>query len=346
MKQCISFAAAIVCLTATAAAEDWTGTPQQLAIPGATLSVDIHPSRPVVAAAGNRGEIAVFGLPGGEPLTTLPHRVNHPAGVVRVLYGPGGRRMVSCGADGSVRLWDISVEPPRLADEAEDFDGIQTAVAFTKDGETLAVGERGGEGKVRLYSVGERLDLRRVLRPNRGPVWALAFETGGESLLIGTGARDRRLGTLMRMDVRSEVATPVYVGRRQAPLRLAVFSPDGRMLVVNDGPDVVLLDGRNGRVLRTLSGHRQPAADGGEPQGVVTQAAFTPDGGRLVTGGYDAVRLWDPATGEEVAILTGEFGKSEGVAVTADGTTLVCAEKVMSGKERQFNGLLIWTANR
>jgi WD40 repeat protein len=46
----------------------------------------------------------------------------------------------------------------------------------------------------------------------------------------------------------------------------------------------------------------------------VTFAAFSPDGSRIVTasGDYadDGARIWDPATGKEIAVLRGEGVKS------------------------------------
>ena len=58
--------------------------------------------------------------------------------------------------------------------------------------------------------------------------------------------------------------------------------------------------------------------------GRVTAAAFSPDGKRVLTGSADkTARLWDAATGAEVATLTGHTGSVNAVAFSPDGTRVL-----------------------
>src|SRR5262249_44748667 len=58
-------------------------------------------------------------------------------------------------------------------------------------------------------------------------------------------------------------------------------------------------------------------------QGIVTCAAFHPDGRSFATGSSDqTVRIWDTLSGQEVQTLTGHTGAVFAVAFSPDGRTL------------------------
>jgi WD40 repeat protein len=55
--------------------------------------------------------------------------------------------------------------------------------------------------------------------------------------------------------------------------------------------------------------------------------AFSPDGMTLATAGKDrTVRVWDPASGQEVLCLTGHPAWVNSVAFSPDGQTLASAD--------------------
>src|SRR5262249_10638424 len=62
------------------------------------------------------------------------------------------------------------------------------------------------------------------------------------------------------------------------------------------------------------------------PPGILERVAFSPDGRRLVTSGWDgAVTLWDANSGLEVLGLHNHVGRVWGVSFSTDGESILSA---------------------
>jgi WD40 repeat protein len=95
--------------------------------------------------------------------------------------------------------------------------------------------------------------------------------------------------------------------------RLATVSFDGTVKVWDISGGLDDAGGFSSEEPLTLAGHA----------GIVWDAAFSPDGTRLATVGFDnTARLWDVSTGQELLILTGNELNTAGVAFSPDGTQL------------------------
>ena len=71
----------------------------------------------------------------------------------------------------------------------------------------------------------------------------------------------------------------------------------------------------------------------------VWSLVYTPDGRLIISGGADGtVRVWDAATGEKLASLSGHGAAVRSVALSRDGATLA------SGSED--NRVFVWRINR
>jgi WD40 repeat protein len=173
-------------------------------------------------------------------------------------------------------------------------------LTFSPDGRRLLVGEYGGGASVWDVATGRQVSAV----PGAGPGWSavsLTFAADGRPLAAFTQHNARAVRVV---DVATGGDWPTDPGPWHTPLAVAV-TPDGRA-VLSTAEDGLIhrWDPGTGALL-----DRRPTA-----AGELWQAAFTPDGRRLVQG----VTVTDAATGATVARFDTEAG-AMCIAVTPDG---------------------------
>ena len=328
----------------------------------ATLKNSKHVS---VAIYSLDGTTLVSGVDGGATLWDVRTRkkvatFKHKGWIGSIAYSPDGSMLATAavgrfgGTYGTVKLWEVSTRANTAS--IQGHANVNSAVAISPDGSTLAMGPWEGTIKFREARTGQKISSL----PNES-AYALAYSRDGNTLALG-----KYDGAVKLIDAKS--------GRRVAMLRghkghvdSVVFSLDGTMLAagarggeksssgtvkvwefppkaldvmaqrslntfhVQSGGGIHLAFSPDGQTLAVGSDEGVNLLDVDTGKNVATPqqsfsptVAFSPDGRLLASNSPDGIRLWDVSMRKTVMTLhSGEWSSGSPVAFSPDGDTLI-----------------------
>jgi WD40 repeat protein len=249
----------------------------------------------------------------------LKHKLSGHTSIVRkVAFSPVGMTLASGSDDGTILLWNgatgeslgkllVKHTDPVLK---IDLSSAVDSIAFSRDGKTLASGDRDKDVILWDVQTGKRI---HTLSRHSDAVWAVAFSPDGNTLASGSADR-----TIILWDTNTGQFLDQLKGHTELINSLS-FSPDGSTLASGSGDSTIILWNMS---------PRQPLAhpvSGFSHSGPVSGIAFSPDGKTVASGSpAQTIMLWDARTGQAFSdepLYTHIAGVSS-IAFSPDGRML------------------------
>jgi WD40 repeat protein len=227
-----------------------------------------------------------------------------------------GQTLASANLGEPVELWDVQTGRLRTSLKHTDVSLVESGVAFSNDGQTLAIlspaigvddKARPRTDEIKLWDV-QTGRLRASFQADAGGVASLGLSSDGQTLAWGS-----RNGSIKLRDVKTGQERASLKGPTGTILSLAL-SGDGQTLASGNLHGLIKLwNVKTGQERASLQGHANP----------VGSLSFSGDGQTLASGSVDgSIKLWKAGMSPEHASFKGDGRGTVVVAFSGDGQTL------------------------
>ncbi|HEY5096179.1 MAG TPA: WD40 repeat domain-containing protein [Candidatus Eremiobacteraceae bacterium] len=273
------------------------------------------PSGRYLATVGRDGSAKLHDLAGITPSSDPPpiamrdqrdQLEGHAGRVNSVVFSHDGKRILTSGSDGKVKIWNVQGGAMMLAWNGSTPGVSANDALFGPDDRIVAACAADGSLGVWDSKTGDQIGSSSVT--SKSPLVRLAISPDGKR--VAAGAID---GTIIVFDIgaKSKIESHDQHGAIDA---IGFDSSGGRVLSASEDGSAVILDAASGAVQKTL------AAKAGAPAALT--ASFNPSGNGIETTYADgSVNLWT-LEGDPVAVLRAHTGAAPVAGFSPDGNLL------------------------
>jgi WD40 repeat protein/energy-coupling factor transporter ATP-binding protein EcfA2 len=273
------------------------------------------PSGRYLATVGRDGSAKLHDLAGITPRSDSPpvalrdqsdQLEGHAGRVNSVMFSHDGKRILTAGSDGKVKLWNVRGGATILAWNGSTPGVSANDALFGPDDRIVAACSADGSLGIWNSKTGDQIGSSAVT--SKSPLVRLAISPDGKH--VAAGAID---GTVILYDIGAKTKTEQH-GQHGAIDAVDFDSTGERVLSASEDGTALILDAATGAIQNTL------AAKPGAPAALT--AAFNPSGNGIETTYADgSVNLWTNE-GDPVAVLRAHTGAAPVADFSPDGNLL------------------------
>ncbi len=237
--------------------------------------------------------------------TRLTMLAGHRGPVNAVGFTADGRRIVTAGADGTLRVWNaLSGAQVRTIEPAE---GVATAMSVS--GQRVVTGHADGRAALWDLETGQRI---ATYRRGDAAVTAVGFSRDGERVVVSSSD-----ATVTIWDATSPQSPVALVEAHDGPVTAVAYAERGQLIATGGEDNAVRLwRARDLKLVRSYKGHRD----------VVTALAFSPQGRYVAAGAEDGrIRVWSTSSSSLYRLNSRHKGRIRGLAFSPAGDLLASA---------------------
>ncbi len=290
----------------------------------------LHSFKPSSDMRAYAAGVGVKFLPDGKKAMTFDNRItiwdietgrelkSFPLAAGDMAVTPDSRRALMIGPvrNTDLSLMDIETGEIRKLEGHSDsgWRGALYTVDISPDGKYGLTASF--DSTVRLWDMESGEEVRRFIGHEgtfrQGMVNSARFSPDGRQVISAGSDKTLRL-----WDTASGKLIRTFTGHTDA-VKMAAFSHDGRFVISGDcDADVIVWDVATGNRVRKFKGHSEGYTSFAGSLGI-NGVGFTPDDRYALSAGDASVRVWDIASGREIAMMI-HFNDGEWLTITPEG---------------------------